>query len=129
MSAYDTEIKKFSLFFQNLYENKIVYYERCCGVIIAQLEDIDVSPRGISAIGNPLVSVEGPFDEMRPPLEKWRFSSSWEYIHFRKNAISALYVSWTIWPDPVQVKKVEELVKMGAYKEAMELTLLEPEID
>ena len=60
--------KMFAPFFQNLFENKVVYRERF--IVIARLEDIEITPKGLGATAIPLLSVkpiEPPYDVLDEP--------------------------------------------------------------
>ena len=117
--------KTFSPFFENLYDNKIVYYEKF--VCIAQLEDIKITPESFSAIAIPLLEIEKHSFNPNPfyPTKPWKFSTIWDWICLSGNKFFVPYGGWTVWPEPEKVRRVEELVKKGDHERALELTISE----
>jgi len=119
--------KLFAPFLQNLYEDKIVYYERF--IVIARLEDVEITPKRFGATAIPLLSVR----RIEPPYkvddEPWQFGGPWADMRLIKNSINMLYAGWSIWPEYDRVKAVEEAIKSDDFEYALSLTLKEPRID
>jgi hypothetical protein len=115
--------KLFAPFFQNLFENKVVYYERF--IVIVRLEDVEITPKKFGAKAIPLLSVE----RIKPPYmvleEPWTFAGRWDWMTLIKNSINVPYVGWTIWPEHNRVKAVEEAVMKNDFETALSLTKYE----
>lgn len=115
--------KMFAPFFHDLFENKIVYYERF--IAIVRLENIEITPKRFGATAIPLLSVrpiQPPYDV---PDESWKFASKWGWMRLIGNSINVPYVGWTIWPERDRVRKVEEAIKKNDFETALLLTLKE----
>ena len=113
----------FAPFFQNLFDNKVIYHERF--IVIARLKDIEITPKGFGAKAIPLLSIkqiEPPYDVLDEP---WHFGGPWDWMRLIGNAINMPYAGWTIWPEYDRVKKVEEAVIKNDFKTALSLTLRE----
>ena len=114
--------KLFAPFFENLFENKVIYYEQF--LVIVQLEDIEITPERFEAKAIPLLSVkkndESPYCF---PTQAWTFGGTWAYMVLCGNAISMPYVGWTIWPEADRVQRVEKAVLKYDHETALSLTL------
>ena len=112
--------KLFAPFFLNLFESKVVYSEKF--IVIARLEDMEITPKRFGATAIPLLSVK----RIEPPYkvddEPWHFGGSWDMMRLIRNSINMLYAGWTIWPEYDRVKAVEEAVKKNDYEYALSLT-------
>ena len=112
----------FAPFFENLFENKVVYHERFA--CLARLEDIEITPERIRATAVPLQSLyTGPLFPM--PNRSWSFGSCWEGIQLGVGYFSVPYAGWTVWPEPARIKAVIEALKTGDLLFAQELTTRE----
>ena len=116
--------KLFAPFFENLFENKVVYYEKI--LVIVRLEDIEITPERFEAKAIPLLRVkkddESPY---RLPTQAWTFGGTWDSMVLGGNSISMPYVGWTIWPEADRVQKVEKAVLKHDHETALSLTLRE----
>lgn len=77
--------KIFAPFFQQLFENKLVYYERF--IVIVQLQDIKITPTHFSAKANLLLSIR----PIKPPYkvldEPWNFGGKWDWMRLISNSL------------------------------------------
>ncbi len=113
----------FSPIFKNLYENKIVYYEKLLGII--KVENVIITPEYFKATAIPYLVIKrgSRYDDIFLSAKKWTFSSSWESMLLgNDNAISVPYAGWAVWCDLELVKTVEELVQDEKMEEALLLT-------
>jgi len=94
--------------FQNLYENKAVYHERFTCII--QLPDIVISPESFRAKVRRLSLINPGVYQNMPIPENWTIGSNWAWLRLNVNCLSA-YSSWVLWPDPIFVQKIEELIQ------------------
>ena len=110
--------------FENLYENKVVYYERF--VCIVKLEDIIITPERFEATAIPYLLIKKAIRMGRSDIipEMWRFGGVWEIITLSLTTMT-FYSGVSIWCDPHTVEKVEKLVLDKKYEEALNLTLWE----
>jgi hypothetical protein len=118
--------KLFAPFFLDLFENKVVYFERPI-LAIVRLEDLRVNSAGIGATAIPLLNVM-PFEEASKcdmPLE-WKFSGTWEFMVLARNSLYMQIANWRVWPEYDRVKSVEQAILRGKYKYALSLTKEEP---
>jgi hypothetical protein len=110
--------------FQNLYENKIVFYDRFLAIVI--LEDIDISDWGFRARAIPYLEIERvdiPLSKRsyryRMPDKSWFCAGKWDFIWFNNTHLGSPYGGYSIWPDPEQVKYVELLTIAKRFIEAI----------
>ena len=110
-------------FFQNLFESKVVYYEKFIGVV--RLDDIEITPERFRALAIPQLDIErsGGF-RPQAPTTPWYFGGIWAAMTLGESSISS-YSSWTIWPEPDRVQRVEEFAARGCFEEALKLTIEE----
>lgn len=115
----------FSPIFKNLFQNKVVYYERFIGIV--KLEDIVITPERFQATAIPYLCIERKqrVDEFFFRKPKWTFSAQWQSMRLIGNSINVPYANWTIWFDPETIKLVEEFVNSNKMKEALDLTFNE----
>lgn len=120
----------FSPLFQNLYENKIVYYERFLAIVI--FEDINISDWGFRAKAIPYLEIErvdipvrNRSYRFRMPDKHWFCAGRWDFIWLNNTNLGSPYGSYCIWPDPEQVKYVEQLTIAKRFIEAIEATYQE----
>lgn len=116
---------KLTTWFDNLYENKIIYHERI--TFLATLTNFIFDDKGFSAT----VTKEHIF-YMPPTLRRrknllchklYSFEISSTYgsdISFEesKQKIHGTYLPFTIWSEPSFVKNIEKLIKEGQLDEA-----------
>ncbi|MEZ4908984.1 MAG: hypothetical protein R2771_15400 [Saprospiraceae bacterium] len=110
--------------FQNLYEDKVIYYER--NLVIADLESIVITEDYFSAIVNPLILIPrgNKFDKYFVKNKKFSIHCRWEQCKYIGTALASYHV-WMIWTEPELVKKLEQLVFENRFEEALALTLNE----
>jgi hypothetical protein len=112
----------FSPFFRNLYENKIVYYDKF--LCLALVQDIQITPRYLKLMVAPLLKVEGHEFRMRQcPKEPWSFGSRWCGFGIVNSSFHAPYAPWRVWPESDIVKRVENCLLNQDYQGAIDLTL------
>ncbi len=117
----------FSPIFKNLYENKIVYYERFIGII--KVENVIISPERFSATAIPYLTIKrgNRYDNFFLKAENWNFSATWASMLLSDdNSISVPYANWSVWCDPELLKNVEEFVLNDKMDDALLLTVDPP---
>ena len=117
----DLRYQIFSPILQNLYENKIIYYEHF--MCVAILEDIKITPESFYATAIPHIKIERADSNMKYyPPKPWKFGAKWSWMTLRHNRFGT-YGSWLFWTDKDLVKTVEEQARKGEFEKALELTL------
>ena len=108
-------------FLTDLYENKIIYYERF--LCVAILKDITIDDEKFEATAIPYINIQHPAREGRYfPDKPWTFGVGWPYIRLLGDHFGG-YSSWLIWTDKELVKTVEELAIKKDWEFAYELTV------
>lgn len=123
----DDELKFqiFAPFFANLYENKIVYYEKFFCLAIVQ--DITITPHKLHIKVAPYLKIEGPeFRLLKCPTQPWDFGSQWRGIGIVNNSFYVSYANWRVWPEPERVRAVELCLLREDFRGALDLTLRDP---
>ena len=125
MPADDAEFRRnlFSPFLTDLYENKIIYYERFACVAI--VKDIIITPELFEITAVPylkLKSASGSGGKQYYPNESWTFSASWAYMRLLGDNFGT-YGGWLFWTDKELVKTVEELAIKKEFEAALNLTV------
>ena len=111
----------FSPILSNIFENKIVYYERF--MCIAILEDIKITSESFYATAVPYLKIEREENSsMYYPQKPWKIGVKWSYLTLHHNHFGT-YGGWSFWTDKVIVQKTEELARNREFDKAMELTL------
>ena len=114
----------FAPLFSNLFENKIVYYERF--MCIACLENIEITPERFSATAILQLRIERKNQSPKFfPTKPWGFGSVWSLMVLNNNSISVPYAGWTIWTERERVQTVEQCVLKSNFNEALKLTRYE----
>lgn len=113
----------FSPSFTNLFENKLVYYEKffCVGIV----KDVKITPDFVSITAEPYLKI---FDKNKYrfhecPNKPLKFGSAWEAIVIVNNSFYVPYANWRIWPEPELVKGVEDYILKDDFLSAIELTV------
>ena len=107
-------------FLTDLYENKVIYYERF--LCVAILKNIKTDTEKFEATAIPYINIQHPEREGRPfPKKPWTFGVGWPYIRMLGDHFGG-YSSWLIWTDKELVKTVEELAKRKEFEAAYDLT-------
>lgn len=119
----DFRFKTLSPILQNIYENKILYYERF--MCVAVLEDIKITPERFEARAVPLIELKrlGSTPDGYYPEKPWTFGASWPHMAVQNGYFTTYGGMWIAWTDKELVKTVEELAKKGDLKTALNLTL------
>ncbi len=119
--------RAFAPFFDSLFDSKVVYYEKFIGIV--RLEGIEITPDYFRAVAVPHLRIERMgVSQPQFPHKPWEFGGRWDFMRLVKNGINAPYCAWTIWPEAARVQRVEGLASRGAFVEALQLTLHEPEM-
>ncbi len=106
---------------KNLYENKVVCHDRFTSIV--KLENLFITPEQFQATAiRHLIIDNGAYRGKRFPPEKWTLGANWAFLRLVGSGLT-VYSGWIIWTDPELVKKVEQLVTEGKFKEALDLTL------
>jgi len=119
----DGELRRnlFSSFLTDLYENKIIYYERFA--CVAYIKDIIITPELFEATAVPYLELKraggGP---QYYPNEPWTFSASWAYMRFLGDHFGT-YGGWLFWTDQETLKTVEKLARKNEFEAALNLTV------
>lgn len=110
----------FAPLFQDLHNNSLVYREKSFYAIVS-VTDLALTPKTLSGTAEITKKIERPYRETRYPEKSWRFCCNWGGLMLINRAISAPYVSFTLWPEAALVAEVERLVDEGKSVEAYEL--------
>jgi len=92
---------------EDLYENKIVYYERL--MCVATLENVIITPKEFRATAIPHITIERGEDKPHPPLKPWTFGAIWSAMTLKQEYFSTYGGMWLFWTGKDLVKVVEEL--------------------
>ena len=113
----------FTPILKDLYENKIVYYERF--MCVATIENIEITPERFEATALPYITIEREGKpHLRRPLGKpWTFGCRWDWMTARDGHFSTYGGMWLFWTDKDLVKRVEELARNKEFEAAQNLTL------
>ena len=111
----------FAPILRDIYENKIVYYERF--MCVAILENIIITPERFEATATPVVKIERKGQPSRKDTKPWTFGCRWDIMTVRDGRFSTYGGMWMFWTDKQLVKTVEELARKGEFEKAQELTL------
>jgi hypothetical protein len=110
----------FAPILNDLYENKIVYYERF--MCVAILENIKITPELFEATAIPHVTIERE-GKSYYRTKPWTFGCRWDCMSAHKGHFSTYGGMWLFWTDKDLVKTVEELACKKEFEKAQELTL------
>lgn len=107
--------------FNNLHQNKVVYRERCIGIIT--ISNIQIESDFFEATAKPYLLLPTTLraDEFFLRKEKWDFGATWSVLKINEDNSITGYGSWKIWTNPEFVKNVETLILNNKLKEAHEL--------
>ena len=112
----------FTPILKDLYENKIVYYERF--MCVAILKNIKITPEKFEATAIPHIKIEREGSLLKYyPKKPWTFGSAWFAMTAKKEYFSTYGGMWLLWTDKELVKTVEELARKKDFKAALDLTL------
>jgi len=108
-------------FLEDLYENKIIYFERSLSIVT--LKNIKNTPELFEAKAIPYINIEKPGGQSFSNLMKkpWTFGAAWPYMTLLDDHFGT-YSGWLIWTDKELVKVVEELARKKDFEFAYELT-------
>lgn len=120
----DPELRRtlFAPMLENLYENKIVYYERL--MCVARIEEMVITPEDFKAKATVHELVERQANS-RMNLSRlndgWYFGAKWEYLTYSNNSFGMPYTSVAFITDPDFVKMIETLLRENNHREAERL--------
>jgi len=122
-SGGDGELHKelFTPFLTNIYENRIVYYERY--MCVAILEDIKITPEKFEATAIPYLTIKTAGPAKYSPQKPWTFGSGWSYMTLNDSHFGTYGGMWLFWTDKELVKTVEELARKNHFEAALNLTV------
>ncbi len=115
------------LWFDNLFEGKVIYRERFVAVV--RLENVEiVSSTYLRATAIPLLDVTAPEsfaarvreDGKQMPTEPWCFSGG-EWARPEGKSICCPDAGWTIWTEADLVRAIELLGRAGLKDQAIKL--------
>jgi hypothetical protein len=117
----ELRLKLFAPILNDLYENKIVYYERF--MCIAILENIQITPEYFQATATPYLKIKRVHSRFPYyPTKPWTFGAAWSVMRLINDHFAG-YGSWLVWTEKELVRTVEERVKKGDFESALQLTL------
>ena len=113
----------FTPFLTNLYQHKLVYYEKFFCVAIVR--DIKITPDAVFITVEPYLKIydKHKYHLRECPTEPWEFGSDWAGIGVVGDSFHVPYANWRIWPQPEIVKAVEECILKEDFQGAIDLTL------
>jgi hypothetical protein len=118
----DLRFQLFSPILKDLYENKIVYYERF--MCVAILDDVKITPVEFKAKAIPYLKIERAGSRLPfYPEKPWTFGAKWSYMSLSNGHFSTYGGMWQFWTDKELVKTVEDLVRKKEFETALESTL------
>ena len=128
-SIGDSEIRyrAFSPFFQNLHEEKVVYYEKF--MCVARLDDLKITTEGVYATAVPITPIprvglpENLIKRYITPEKPWRIGMKWEWMMMNVISLGNPQVGWTIWPEADRVQTIEKLLGVGDINSVIKMTL------
>ena len=128
---FDFRKRVFTSLFDNLYDNKIVIYDKL--TCIASIKDVEINKDYFSVFITPLhLFLTGtPSDKRKirafEILSKsggWTAGCRWEYMRFSDTSLcTPPDGGWFIWTDPILVETVEKLWFANEHQEALGLTI------
>ena len=109
----------FSPLFNNLYESKLIYYEKVIGIV--KVKDLVMTPELLKVTVAPdqCIIRNNQFDSIFSELPDWTFSASWDWIRLIDHSLNVPYANWTVWTEPELVKVIEQLCLDKDYEEAL----------
>lgn len=121
--CFKEEYERYSLKFNNLYDNKVIYHERFSCII--KLENLIINKDRFEATAIPFLQIINGSKRLDKayPNKSWEFGGIWKMIKKEKSCLYSPYGGWSIWFESELVKNVENLVLEGNYIEALKLTL------
>ena len=113
--------KLFTPFFNNLYQNKIIYQEKF--ICLVTLGDIVITPEKFEATAKAILTIRGSdfFDKNLSTGREWKFGAYWEAIRLIDTSLCVNYAHWRIWCDGDTVRMAEYLVLNNQIPEAIKL--------
>ena len=122
-SGGDGELHRelFTPFLTDIFENKIVYYERF--MCVAILENIKITPEKFEATAIPYLKIKSAGPAQYSPQKPWTFGSAWPYMTLHDGHFSTYGGQWLFWTDKELVKTVEELALKKEFDAALNLTV------
>lgn len=105
-------------FFENLYENKVIYRERF--VCMARIENLEITDIGVGGLIVPLTYLYVPEYIRGAPKKAWGFGGGWAHMTQGDGNLGCKYSGWTIWPEAERVRTIEALLSKGDVEGALE---------
>lgn len=106
-------------FFENLYENKVVYRERF--ICLARIENLRITDIGVGGLVVPLKYLYVPDYIRGAPKTSWGFGGGWAHMRQVNGTLGCTYSGWTIWPEAERVRAIETLLSRDDAEGALEL--------
>ena len=110
----DRDLRRGALrpYFENLHENKLIYYERFMALV--EVEELNLSNQNFEAYVRLLVPIETLY-EMVIPQERWSFCNVWENccLGDSGHSLTNPYAGFELWPEAELVREVESLLERG----------------
>jgi hypothetical protein len=117
----ELRLKLFAPILKDLYENKIIYYERF--MCIAIIENLQITPEYFKATAIPYLKIERVHSRFPYyPSKPWTFGAAWTVTRLIKDHFAG-YGSWSIWTEKEFVKTVEEKARKGEFESILDLTI------
>jgi hypothetical protein len=113
--------EKVATIISNLYQNKVIYRERCIGVVT--LDNIQLESDFFLAIAKPCLLLPTTLreDEVFLRKEKWDFGTNWSVLKINDDNSISGYGSWKIYTNPEFVKNIETLILNNQFEEAHQI--------
>ncbi len=114
----------FAPLFENLYENKLVYFEYGRTQLV-RVEKLQITPDQFWGIAVPHLLIDDDKHrhlQLFDAMPEWAFRSRWENLRLEQNCLAGYYTCWRIWTDPELVQQVEQLTLNKEFKKALALT-------
>lgn len=105
----------------NLYQNKVVYRERCMGIVT--ISNIQLESDFFLATAKPCLLLPTTLraDEVFLRKEKWDFGANWSVLKINNDNSITGYGSWKIYTNPEFVKNIETLIVNNQFNEAHQM--------
>ena len=113
--------EKVTSIISNLYQNKVVYRERCMGIVT--ISNIQLESDFFLATAKPCLLLPTTLraDEVFLRKENWDFGANWSVLKINDDNSISGYGSWKIYTNPEFVKNIETLILNNQFNEAHQM--------
>jgi hypothetical protein len=106
-------------FFENLYEDKLIYRERF--ICLAKIENLNLTDQGVTGSVVPLHFIRIPRGLPAPRFNRWGFGGTWAHMFQVNGYLTQPYAGWSVWPEADRVRAIEGLLAHNDTEGALEL--------